>query len=157
MICTRGASLARCSIWERWFSTSPSTLKEFKEMVRQDFAGPGPYPMYVHTDFDLEFGQSGNERDHRTYEPSTVVRASLVRPPDPLLSLIHSSKPCITLPTTPDTSPWQSSSTSPRLTAHPHIALHQSIATIFAFTVTSSADPRHPPPVLYHRCSLVQS
>ena len=31
--------------WELNFE--PSTLKEFKDMVRKDFAGPGPYPMYV--------------------------------------------------------------------------------------------------------------
>jgi hypothetical protein len=50
-------------------------------MVRQDFAGPGLYPTYVRTDLDLEFGQSGNERDHGAYEPSTVVRASSVLAP----------------------------------------------------------------------------
>src|SRR6202041_1714626 len=31
--------------WE--LNVEPSTLKEFEDMVRKDFAGPGPYPTYV--------------------------------------------------------------------------------------------------------------
>ena len=31
--------------WE--LNSEPSTLKEFEDMVRKDFAGPGPYPTYV--------------------------------------------------------------------------------------------------------------
>ena len=31
--------------WE--LNIEPGTLKEFEDMVRKDFAGPGPYPTYV--------------------------------------------------------------------------------------------------------------
>jgi len=32
-------------VWE--LNVEPSTLKEFEDMVRKDFAGPEPYPTYV--------------------------------------------------------------------------------------------------------------
>ena len=33
--------------WELNVNVEPGTLKEFEDMVRKDFAGPGPYPTYV--------------------------------------------------------------------------------------------------------------
>ncbi|KIM63970.1 hypothetical protein SCLCIDRAFT_1213783 [Scleroderma citrinum Foug A] len=36
-----------CQYLEWELNVDPATLKEFEEMVRKDFAGPGPYPTYI--------------------------------------------------------------------------------------------------------------
>jgi len=109
--------------WE--LNVEPSTLLEFENMVRKDFAGTGPYPTYV-----LQtISKLANAATVSTIVPNTSTspipsfapRQSSPPKPIPLSSIPHNpSQAYITPPTTPDTpSPCRSNSTSPASSASP--------------------------------------
>jgi len=105
--------------WE--LNVEPSTLKEFEEMVRKDFAGPGPYPTYVLQTISKLASVSTTStivpNTSTSPIPSFAPRQSSPPRPIPLSNHIHAY---ITPPTTPDTpSPCRSNSTSPASSASP--------------------------------------
>jgi len=109
--------------WE--LNVEPSTLKEFEEMVRKDFAGPGPYPTYVLQTISKLAATSTNPFPAVAPNTSTSPIPSFgprqaspprVTPPPPT-NLAHAY---LTPPTTPDTpEPCYSDTTSPTSSASP--------------------------------------
>jgi hypothetical protein len=113
--------------WE--LNVEPSTLKEFEEMVRKDFAGPGPYPTYVLQTISKLAATSTNPfpavapNNSTSPIPSFGPRHASPPKPTPSPPQIHHQNPqsaYISPPSTPDTpSPSRSDSTSPASSASP--------------------------------------
>lgn len=110
--------------WE--LNVEPDTLKEFEDMVRKDFAGPGPYPIY-----DLP---TISKPTTSTTNPFTVVPPNGITSPIPAFGptdtsppkpipwplQIHHQNPQSAYISPPDTpSPCSSDSTSPASSASP--------------------------------------
>jgi Cyclin, N-terminal domain len=112
--------------WE--LNVEPSTLKEFEDMVRKDFAGPGPYPTYVLQTISKLAATSANPFPAIAPNTSTSPIPSFgprqasppkSTPPPPSIPT-HPAKAYLTPPTTPDTpEPSYSQSTSPASSVSP--------------------------------------
>jgi len=114
--------------WE--LNVEPSTLKEFEDMVRKDFAGPGPYPTYVLQTISKLAATSTNPFPAIAPNTSTSPIPSFgprqASPPKSTPSPSPPSMPrnpasaYISPPTTPDTpEPSYSNTTSPASSASP--------------------------------------
>ncbi|KAH7883209.1 hypothetical protein F5I97DRAFT_1939054 [Phlebopus sp. FC_14] len=114
-----------CQYLEWELNVDPVTLRDFEEMVRKDFAGPGPYPTYILP-----------STKKTTPPPTTNPFAPMLNGPSPSPSCgqrypsppkpVYPPPPppnpsaYLTPPTTPDTpSPSYSTSTSPASSASP--------------------------------------
>ena len=112
--------------WE--LNVEPSTLKEFEDMVRKDFAGPGPYPTYVLQTISKLAATSTNPFPAIAPNTSTSPIPSFgprqasppkSTPPPPSIPTNPASA-YISPPTTPDTpEPCYSDATSPASSASP--------------------------------------
>ncbi|KAH7902805.1 hypothetical protein BJ138DRAFT_1201254, partial [Hygrophoropsis aurantiaca] len=132
-----------CSSWGR--SIELATLKEFEDMVRKDFAGPGPYPTY-----NLPLTT-------KTTPPSTTIPfppAATSETPTPSYGQRYPSPPkpaypappvsqsaYMTPPTTPSPS-YYSASTSPASPASPPTP--PGIEDLSAKIVSASSSPTPP-------------
>ena len=113
--------------WELNFE--PRFLKEFEDMVRKTFAGPGPYPAYVIPTISKPASSTTNHFPiatlNKTFSPIPSFDPRLSSPPKPTLppSQVHHQNPqsmYTSPPPTPDTpSPCRSDSTSPASPASP--------------------------------------
>ena len=115
--------------WE--LNVEPGTLKEFEDMVRKDFAGPGPYPTYVLQTISKLAATSTNPfpaialNNSTSPIPSFGPRHASPPKPTPSPPQIHhhhsnASSAYMSPPSTPDTpSPCRSDSTSPASSASP--------------------------------------
>jgi hypothetical protein len=112
--------------WE--LNVEPSTLKEFEDMVRKDFAGPGPYPTYILQTISKLAATSANPFPAIAPNTSTSPipsfgprQASPPKPTPPPPSIPkHPASAYLTPPTTPDTpEPCYSDTTSPTSSASP--------------------------------------
>ncbi|EGO00719.1 hypothetical protein SERLA73DRAFT_178625 [Serpula lacrymans var. lacrymans S7.3] len=131
--------------WE--LNVDPVTLKEFEEMVRKDFAGPGPYPTYI-------LPPSSKTSPPSTSNPFPPANTSTSpipsfghrypsppKPPYPPPSTNTSST--YSPPATPDTpSPSNSATTSPASSASPPTP--PGVEDLTAKIVSASSSPGYP-------------
>ncbi|KAH7927453.1 hypothetical protein BV22DRAFT_1007019 [Leucogyrophana mollusca] len=113
-----------CQYLEWELNVEPVTLKDFEEMVRKDFAGPGPYPTYILPSTSkttppsttIPFPPSStNPTPAPSYGQRYPSPPKPAYPPPPVTQSAY-----MTPPTTPDTpSPSYSASTSPASSASP--------------------------------------
>ena len=66
---------------ERELNVDPVTLREFEDMIRKDFIGPGHYPMYyIHPAIDEEVNAATHYQplcSPAKYEPVAAVPAAV--------------------------------------------------------------------------------
>jgi hypothetical protein len=111
-----------CQYLEWELNVDPVTLREFEEMIRKDFVGPGPYPTYI-------LPSTKKSTPPPTANPFAAVSSTSPSPsygqryPSPPKSAFPPPNPSaayITPPTTPDTpSGSYTPSTSPASSASP--------------------------------------
>ncbi|KAN0081278.1 hypothetical protein V8E55_008902 [Tylopilus felleus] len=111
-----------CQYLEWELNVDPVTLKEFEEMIRKDFVGPGPYPTYIlpSTKKSTPPPTANPFAAPASVSPSPSYGQRHPSPPKPVFPPPNPTAAYMTPPTTPDTpSPSYSPSTSPASSASP--------------------------------------
>ncbi|KAH7907537.1 hypothetical protein BJ138DRAFT_1213132 [Hygrophoropsis aurantiaca] len=143
-IVAQGIWRERCQYLEWELNVEPATLKEFEDMVRKDFASPGPYPTCILPSTTkttpppttIPFPPAiTSDTPAPSYGQRYPFPPKPSYPPPPV-----SQSAYMTLPTTPDTpSPSYSASTSPASSASPPTP--PGIEDLSAKIVSASSSP----------------
>ncbi|KAI9459964.1 hypothetical protein HD554DRAFT_2041724 [Boletus coccyginus] len=111
-----------CQYLEWELNVDPVTLREFEEMIRKDFVGPGPYPTYILPSMKKSTPPPTANPFATPSNPSPLPSYGQRHPSPPKPAFPPPPNPAayMTPPTTPDTpSPSYTPSTSPASSASP--------------------------------------
>ena len=136
-----------CQYLEWELNVDPVTLREFEEMVKKDFVGPGPYPTYI-LPSSSKTSPPPSTNPFPPLPTGTITAPSQgQRYPSPPKPLYPPPSTYITPPRTPDTpSPSYSTSTSPASTASPPTPPGMEDCTARIISTSSSPGiPKHDP------------
>ena len=147
-----------CQYLEWELNVDPITLREFEEMIRKDFVGPGPYPTYILPSTKKStppptanpFASPSNTTPSPSYGQRHPSPPKPVFPPAPYPTMAY-----VTPPDTPPT-PTYSASTSPASSASPPTP--PGIEDLTAKIVSASSSPglakAEAPPVVHSKSKM---